>query len=71
MAVGGRSGEWTDHAEEALSMAHKSGARLMMNGRGINLIFFDTNDPKETVKRSQTLVYTCLPDTVDPRGGRS
>ena len=42
--------------------------KLLPNGRGIDLIFFDTNDPKETVKRSQTLVYTCLPDTVDPRG---
>ncbi len=42
--------------------------KLLPNGRGINLISFDTNDPKETVKRSQTLVYTCLPDTVDPRG---
>jgi len=42
--------------------------KMLPDGRGINLLFFDTNDPKETANRSQILVYTCLPDTVDPRG---
>jgi hypothetical protein len=42
--------------------------KMLPDGRGINLLFFDSNDPKETAKRSQILMYTCLPDTVDPRG---
>ena len=43
-------------------------AKRAPTGRGVQLLYFNTKDPKEQPMQSQIVVYTCLPDTVDPRG---
>jgi hypothetical protein len=39
-----------------------------VRGDAVQLLYFRSDQPKETIARVQTFRYVCLPDTVDPRG---